>query len=67
MLPNSSVITLKVAGKDLHTKVMPAETSIGVSKDTLELLKANKEYEGQSYDQLLRSEFSDDNGGDTGS
>jgi hypothetical protein len=46
---------------------MPAETTIGVSKDTLKLLKANKEYDGQSYDELLRSVFSDANGGDTGS
>jgi len=67
MLLNSSVITLKVAGEDLHTKVMPAETSIGVSKDTLKLLKANKEYPSQSYDELLRSVFDDDNDGDTGS
>lgn len=45
---------------------MPAETTIGVSKDTLRLLKSNKEYEGQSYDDLLQSVFSDADEGETG-
>jgi hypothetical protein len=45
---------------------MPAETSIGVSEDTRELLKESKEYEGQSYDDLLQSVFADGDEGESG-
>jgi len=45
---------------------MPAETTIGVSYETRELLKANKEYDGQSYDELLHNTFADTDTGETG-
>lgn len=45
---------------------MPAETSIGVSEDTRELLKEHKEYEGQSYDELLQSVFAGGGEGESG-
>lgn len=41
---------------------MPAETSIPCSRDTLELVKSSKEYEGQTYDELLQSEFGGEDG-----
>lgn len=39
---------------------MPAETSIGVSKETLQVVKSSKEYPGQSLDELLRRTFETD-------
>lgn len=46
---------------------MPAETTISVSKDTLDLVKSSKEYPGQSYDELLRNVFGDSaDDGETG-
>jgi hypothetical protein len=41
---------------------MPAETSIPCSKETLKLVKSSKEYEGQSYDELLQQVFSEGDG-----
>jgi hypothetical protein len=41
---------------------MPAETSIPCSTETLELVKSNKEYEGQTYDELLQSVFANGDG-----
>jgi hypothetical protein len=43
---------------------MPAETSIPCSRDTLELVKSSKEYDGQSYDELLRTTFGEDGDGE---
>lgn len=39
---------------------MPAETTIGVSKETLRTVKSAKEYPGQSYDELLQRTFGSD-------
>ena len=39
---------------------MPAETTIGVDKETLQVVKSAKEYPGQSYDELLRRTFGSD-------
>jgi hypothetical protein len=36
---------------------MPAETTISVSNETLEVVKSAKEYPGQSYDELLQRTF----------
>lgn len=45
---------------------MPTDTTIGVSNETLELLKESKEYDGQSYDELLHNTFADTDNGETG-
>ena len=42
---------------------MPAETTIGVSKETLQVVKSAKEYPGQSYDELLQRTFESDGQG----
>jgi hypothetical protein len=39
---------------------MPAETTIGVSKETLQVVKSSKEYPGQPLDELLRHTFESD-------
>lgn len=39
---------------------MGAETSIPCSKDTLEVVKAAKKYDGQPYDELLQRTFGTD-------
>ena len=41
---------------------MPAETSIPCSKETLKLVRSSKQYEGQSYDELLQETFGDGDG-----
>jgi hypothetical protein len=41
---------------------MPAETSIPCSQETLKLVKASKDYEGQTYDELLQDTFGDGDG-----
>ena len=37
--------------------VMPLETSIPCTKEARDLVKAQKEYDGQSYDELLKKVF----------
>lgn len=49
-----------------YCELMAADTTIGVSDETLELLKENKEYDGQSYDELLQNTFADTDNGETG-
>ena len=38
---------------------MENKTTISVENDTKELVKAAKQYRGQTYDELLRETFSD--------